>query len=238
MSVRTPSVLTLMKTIGMDFVRVDMEHTTISLDTVSSMAALARALPFGLCVRVPSIRREWITRVLDAGVTNIYVPQIRNAEMVEKVVEAARYEPLGNRGTFEPGPQNDYEEEQNLVALNQRVQVSVMLESPEAFRNIDEIASVEGIDTLAMGPADLAQELGVYGHPDESSIIDEYRFQLRDAARKHGKFCEMGVWSLEDIDQWVAEGAHALTYLTDTLVVRAGFSEAVTRRTNALARCE
>ena len=70
--------------------------------------------------------------------------------MAEEIVEAARYAPLGNRGTFEPGPQNDYQDDpQDLPALDEQIHISVMLESKQAFRNIEAIAAVPGIDTLA-----------------------------------------------------------------------------------------
>ena len=150
MLVRTPAILTLLKSVGLDFARLDMEHTPVSLETVSDMAVLARALDFGLCVRIPAGKREWISRVLDAGVRNLYVPQVHSAEMAEEIVEAARYAPLGNRGTFEPGPQNDYQDDpQDLPALDEQIHISVMLESKQAFRNIEAIAAVPGIDTLA-----------------------------------------------------------------------------------------
>ena len=235
MLTRTPSVLTLLKSVGLDFARLDMEHTPISLETVASMASLARALDFGLCVRVPEARRVWFSRVLDAGVRNLYVPQVHNAEMAAAVVEAARFAPLGNRGTFEPGPQNDYEDDpQDLIALDAQTHISVMLESKEAFANIDEIASVPGIDTLAIGPADLAQELGVYATADEWRYLEEYKYKVREAALRHGKTYEMGAWSPEDAKRWLEAGVHVLTYLTETTVLREAYARAVTLKQEVL----
>ena len=234
MLVRTPAILTLLKSVGLDFARLDMEHTPISLETVSDMAVLARALDFGLCVRIPAGKREWISRVLDAGVRNIYVPQVHTAEMAEEIVEAARYAPTGNRGTFEPGPQNDYEDDpQDLPVLDKQIHISVMLESKEAFRNIEAIAAVPGIDTLAIGPADLAQELGVYGKPSEKQVIDEHKQHLRKIALACDKYFEMGAWSREDIKHWIDLGVHVLTYLTETTVLRNGFAQAAELRRKA-----
>ena len=233
MLVRTPSILTLLHSVGLDFARLDMEHTPVSLETVADMAGLARALDFGLCVRIPEGRRVWISRVLDAGVRNLYVPQIHNAEMAAEVVDAARYAPAGNRGTFEPGPHNDYQDDpQDLAALDEQVHISVMLESKEAFRNIDEIAQVPGIDTLAIGPADLAQELGVYGTSDEWQCLEDYKYQLREAALASNKTFEIGAWSPEDATRWLEAGAHILTYLTETMVLRNGFSAATKLKQN------
>src|SRR5499425_2603079 len=65
--IRTPAVLTLLKAAGLDFARLDMEHSPFSMETVADMATLARALDFPLVVRPPDGNREWITRLLDAG---------------------------------------------------------------------------------------------------------------------------------------------------------------------------
>ena len=111
-------------------------------------------------------------------------------------------------------------------ALLEQVRITVMLESKEAFRNIEEIAAVAGIDTLAIGPADLAQELGVYGTPDESKHIEEYKLRMREVALESNKTFEMGAWSTEDAARWLRVGVHLLTYVTETTVLRNGFAEA------------
>src|SRR5690606_17057219 len=102
--------------------------------------------------------------------------------------------------------------------------LTVMLESIEAFENLDEIASVPGIDALGMGPADLAQELGIYDTPQEAAIIEEYKQRLTEAAKKHNKTLEMGVWAMEDGRRWVDQGARIITYKTDTTAFRDVFT--------------
>jgi 2-dehydro-3-deoxyglucarate aldolase/4-hydroxy-2-oxoheptanedioate aldolase len=228
MLARNAGILGLLKSTGLGFAKVDMEHTPISLEAVADMAMLARGMDFPLVVRPPEGSRVWITRLLDAGVWNLYIPQIHNPDMVREVVTAARHAPLGNRGTFEPGPQNDYtlpeEPTGDLGFLNEQVHLTVMLESIEAFRNLDDILSIEGIDAFGMGPADLAQELGIYGTAREPDVIEEYKQRLAEAAHKHGKVLEMGAWSLEEGRRWVERGARIITYKTDTTALRDVFS--------------
>ncbi len=233
MMVWNPSVMTLMKSVGLDFVRVDLEHTPISLESVAALAAVGRALDLPVLARPPSSDRDWITRLLDAGVWGLHVPQVETAEQAEQIVRAARHAPLGARGTFEPGPQNDYTEPSeptgSLAFLNEQVHITVMLETVEAFRNIEEIAAVPGIDALSMGPADLAQDLGVYDTPDEASAVEPYKTQLLEVAARHGKQVEMGAWSPEEAEYWIGRGVQVITYLTDTTVLRAGFGGAMRR---------
>src|SRR3989442_3315483 len=74
--IRTPAVLTLLQAAGLDFARVDMEHSPFSMETVADMAVLARALDLPLVVRPPDGHREWITRLLDDRVMNLHLPQV------------------------------------------------------------------------------------------------------------------------------------------------------------------
>src|SRR5215468_6891408 len=89
--IRTPAVLTLLKAAGLDFARINMEHSPFSIETVADMAALARAMDFPMVVRPPEGNREWITRLLDAGVWNLHVPQVDTGEQAAAVVAATRY---------------------------------------------------------------------------------------------------------------------------------------------------
>ena len=106
--IRTPAVLTLLRAAGLDFARVDMEHSPFSMETVADMATLARALDFPLVVRPPEGNREWITRLLDAGVWNLHIPQVDTPEQAVAVAACCRYAPLGERGMYGFGPHTEY----------------------------------------------------------------------------------------------------------------------------------
>src|SRR5439155_1002471 len=78
--------------------RVDMEHSSPSIETVADMSVLSRALDFPLVVRPPEGNREWITRLLDVGVWGLHIPQVDTPEIAYQVAQAARYAPVGARG--------------------------------------------------------------------------------------------------------------------------------------------
>jgi hypothetical protein len=107
--VRNPAILRLMKSAGPDFARFDMEHASPSMETLSNMALLARAMDFTLTVRPPQGTREWITRILDAGVWSLHVPQVDTPEIAHEVVNAGLYAPDGLRGMAGMGNHTDYE---------------------------------------------------------------------------------------------------------------------------------
>ena len=228
--IRTPAVLTLLRAAGLDFVRVDMEHSSFSMETVADMATLARALDFPMVVRPPEGNREWITRLLDAGVWNLHIPQVDTPEQAAAVAACCRYAPLGERGMYGFGPHTEYRTlppTEHMAAANARVHVTVMLESKRAFERLDEIASVPGIDALTLGPTDLAQDLGVLGTSSQREALDEYRRRLVAAAVKHGKAVAMITDSVEGVRQMIAVGATIINYGSDAGVLRSTYASVV-----------
>ncbi|PON15300.1 hypothetical protein C2W62_24570 [Candidatus Entotheonella serta] len=230
--VRNPAILRLMKSAGLDFARFDMEHASPSIETLANMALLARAIDFTLTVRLPKGNREWITRLLDAGVMSLHVPQVDTPEIAQEVVKASLYAPDGLSGMAMLGNHTDYEtgpvgETQRF--LNEQIHLAIMFGSQQAFDHIDEIMSVPGIHVVTLGPSDLAQELGVFGTPDQAKVIDDYRTRLIEAAQRHGLDVSMLVGSIEQGEQWIRAGAKIICYSSEIDILRRGIMEAATR---------
>lgn len=228
--IRNPAILPLLKSAGLDFARVDIEHASPSMQTIADMAVLARALDFPIVVRPPKANREWITRLLDIGVMNLHCPQVESAAHAAEIVAASRYAPMGRRGWGGLNPGNDYvysgTPAEHRAYANQQVFVTVMLETARAFDDLDQIAAIDGIDALTLGPNDLAQDLGVTGTPDQARVLDEKRDLILAAANKHGKTCAMLVSSAEQGRQWKEAGVLLLAYASEVEVLHSGFSRA------------
>lgn len=229
--IRTPAVLTLLKAAGLDFARVDMEHTGASIETVADMAVLARALDFPLVVRPPHANREWITRLLDVGVWNLHCPQVESAAHAAEIVAASRYAPQGLRGNAGHSPGTDYDlsgtADERRAFANRQVFVTVMLETAAAFADLDAIAAMDGIDALTLGPSDLAQDLGIAGAPDQARILDEKRDLVLAAARRHGKSCAMLCATTEQARHWKAAGVEIIAFSSDSEVLHRAYAGAV-----------
>ncbi|HEY7465287.1 MAG TPA: aldolase/citrate lyase family protein, partial [Dehalococcoidia bacterium] len=229
--VRNPAILTLLKGAGLDFARLDMEHSSPSIESVADMALLARAIDFPIVVRPPEANREWITRLLDVGVWNLHCPQVDTAEQAAEIVQAAYYAPMGSRGQAGNGPANDYETHlsmaERMAYANSQVFVTVMLETGAAFDHLDAIAAMPGIDALTLGPTDLAQDLGVYGTPDEGRVLDEHRRRIIEAAHRHGKTAAMLVSSAAQARQWKEAGVLLLGYSSEVGVLQDGYRRAL-----------
>jgi 2-dehydro-3-deoxyglucarate aldolase/4-hydroxy-2-oxoheptanedioate aldolase len=222
--IRTPAVLTLLQSAGLDYARIDMEHSPPSMATIADMAALSRALGFPILVRPPSADREWVTRLLDAGVWGLHIPQVDTPEIARAVVEAALYSPAGMRGMAGIGPHNDFTQGASLAELNEQVHITVMLESPRAFEHLDEIVATPGIDAVTLGPSDLAQELGVLGKPDQASVIDSFRRQMIDSALCHGKDVAMLCDTPQEASRWIAAGVKIIVLSSEVAVLHQAYA--------------
>ena len=193
--VRNPAILPLLKAAGLDFARVDMEHSSPSMETIADMAVLARALDFP-DRRAPAqgqprmdhapARRRRVEPALPAGRDGRARARDRRG-LALRAAGPARQRRLGAATDFE---RTGTDAERRAFA-NAQVFVTVMLETARAFEDLDEIAAMHGIDALTLGPADLAQDLGVFGTPDQARALDEKRDLILAAARKHGKTCAM-----------------------------------------------
>ena len=228
---RNPAALVMFKEVGLDFVRLDMEHSSPSIETVSDFAVMGRALDMPVMVRPPVANREWITRLLDIGVYNIHCPQVDTPEHAAEIVSASRYAPLGARGMGSATPGNDYDVSMpvmdRLKFTNDQVFITVMFESAQSLEHLDEIASMDGIDALTLGPQDLAQDLGVFGMPDQDRILDETRSQIVEVANKYGKTCAMLVGSSEEARKWHKRGVMVVNYSSEVNVLMDGYKSAV-----------
>ncbi|WP_431285130.1 HpcH/HpaI aldolase family protein [Humitalea sp. 24SJ18S-53] len=229
--VQNPAILMLLKAAGVDFARIDMEHTATTMDTIGDMATMARAMDYPIAVRPPKANREWITRLLDVGVWNIHCPQVESAEHAAEIVAASRYAPRGLRGNGGLSAATNFDTSGTVAErrahANCQVFVTVMIETADAFKDLDKIAAMDGIDALTLGPADLAQDLGVFGAPDQAKVMDEKRNLILDAARRHGKTCAMLCFSPEQVKQWKDAGALLLAYSSDVDMLHDGFTKAM-----------
>ncbi len=158
-----------------DFLWLDLEHSPISLESLQAHLIAARAGGTPILVRVPSGDVAWVKRVLDIGAEGVILPQAGSVAEVEQFVAACRYPPQGRRG-FGPRRASNYGR-QNLAsylsACNRDVFVAVQIETAAALEAVDVIARVPGLDSLVVGPADLAGSLvGAPGQVDHPKVLE------------------------------------------------------------------
>ena len=191
---RSIEIARLAKTAGFDSIYVDVEHSSLSLETTSQICIAALEIGIAPFVRVPSTRPEHVSRALDGGALGVIAPHIRSAEEAREVVVSAKYPPLGGRSAGGALPHLHYRSfpaaEVN-AAMNEATMVVVQFETADAIERAEEIAAVEGVDLVLMGTNDLLADMGIPGQYEHQRVRDAYARTLA-ACKKHGKHVGVG----------------------------------------------
>jgi len=158
-----PQMVELLGAIGFDFVFLDCEHGSMSLDQLENMVRAAEAFAITPIARVPDHQDATLLRYLDRGVQGVIIPHVNTRAEAEAVAAAARYYPQGRRGSAS-GRAHDYNVSLSRVEsaewINAQVLVIPMIEETTAIANLDEILTVPGVDVLHVAASDLGQSMG------------------------------------------------------------------------------
>jgi 4-hydroxy-2-oxoheptanedioate aldolase len=146
---------------GMDFLILDHEHGQGSIDLAIGQLRAIKGTDCVGVLRVPANDHVYIKRALDAGVGGIMVPNVNNAEQAKHVVDACKYAPAGIRGAFGGMRAMNYGFNPGYYETSfENTLIVVQVENAKAIDNIPEIAAVEGVDLIFIGPRDLSATLG------------------------------------------------------------------------------
>ena len=229
---RTSDIATMMKTAGMDWLFIDLEHGPLTLDQTAQISVAALSAGIAPLVRVPKGEMAMATRALDGGALGIVMPSCESAEEAREIVDRLHYPPEGHRSVvgglpqigFGSAPMGDI-----AKAMNDAMLVIVMLETPNAIANADEIAAVEGIDVVMIGTNDLSAASGIPGEVGHNRIVANYE-TVAAACKKYGKWMGMGgVPSPELQEKYISIGVRFVLAGQDMSVLIAGASSIANR---------
>ncbi len=164
-----PAVVEMIGLAGYDVAYIDMEHTAFDMRLVQDMVRACDVVGICSLVRVPENNPKTILRVLEMGAQAVQVPHIAGREDALAAVNAVRYGPVGERGVGGPTRAARYGTvpvAEHMRSSNAKIVLSVMVEDLAALRQIEDIAAVDGVDMIAIGPNDLTQALGASGPAD------------------------------------------------------------------------
>lgn len=208
---------------GFDFLWIEMEHSPLTLESVRAMILATRgskALPF---VRIP-VNEPWLAkRVLDIGGIGVIFPFTSTRELAEQAVKSCKYPPQGIRG-FGPAMATsrwgmstaDY-----VKFANENVLVIVIIEQKQAIENIEEIASVPGVDVLFIGANDLSFSLGVGGKLTDP-IVEQAVAKVLAAGKKHNLPVGYPAGTPSEINKRIAQGFRFFQASSDLGLMSAG----------------
>ncbi|MGQ2916272.1 HpcH/HpaI aldolase family protein [Microbacterium aurantiacum] len=215
---------------GLDWTLIDMEHSSHSLDSVLAQLQAVAAYPITPVVRVPIGDVVVIKQVLDLGAQNILVPMVSSVTDAERVVSAVRYPPRGIRGVGSALARSARWNRVDgyLDDADRHVSLFVQIETAGGVEAAAEIAAVDGVDGVFVGPSDLAASMGLLGqqtHPEVRAAV----LRTFDAVRAAGKPVGVNAFDPDVADGYLAAGASFVLVGADVALLARG-SEALAAR--------
>ena len=172
--VPSPQIVEMLGHLGFDWVLLDCEHGTLSVESLELMAMAAQAAGLTPIARPKRNAPEELQAVLDRGVLGVQVPHVNTAEEARQAVAACRYHPEGQRGLAVGTRAARYgihlSLAQHTTEANAETLVCIQLEEAEALGNLSGMLEVPGVDVFFLGPSDLSQSLGFPGQPDAPPV--------------------------------------------------------------------
>jgi len=230
-SLANPITTEILGLAGYDWLLLDGEHSPNDIGSFVLQLMALKDSP-----SAPFVRPQWndavlIKRLLDAGFYNFLIPCVETAEEARAAVAATRYPPQGIRGVSVSMRGNRYGTVKDYQRIaNDNIVVCVQIESPKAVENIDAICNVDGVDSVFIGPSDLAASYGHLGNPAHPEVQAAMRIVV-DRAKAAGipigtlapveadarRYLEMGV-------TMVAVGSDQGVFRTGTQALRDKFA--------------
>ncbi len=192
---------------GLDWLLVDLEHGAGGDGDLLAMLQAIAGTGTAAIVRVEQGTRLRVGRALDLGAEGIMVPRIDTMDEAREICSWLRYPPAGIRGValFTRGLDWGAGGHTAPAKRNDEILGIVQIESVASVEAADELASLDEVDVLFVGPADLSHALGNPGdidHADYQGAIEK----VGQAAKEHGKAAGVLLWKPQDVDRYAALG--------------------------------
>tara|TARA_Y100000590_G_scaffold469577_1_gene658361 strand:- start:2489 stop:3217 length:729 start_codon:yes stop_codon:yes gene_type:complete len=204
-----------------DWICVDLEHSTISLESLKKIISLCEKYNKKSYVRIAEINKALINKILDAGACGLIVANIKNVEDVQKCFDYAFYSPKGNRGmglSRSQGYGNKFDE--YITKDSKNIEIIPIIESKEAIKNLKDILSYKDIKKSMIGPYDLSSSINKPGNFDSKefkSLIESYNVISKSLKK------EKGIHIVEpipgEVDKRINENYQFIAFSTDAIIL-------------------
>src|SRR5688572_19702718 len=153
---------------GYDAIWLDLEHRPMNGREVQGLLAFFHLYDIDCIVRPPTTEKAALYRYLEDGATGLMIPQVPDAATARELVQKVKFPPLGDRGYEGRSLETNFSidmigaDRSKLIdhALQETV-LAIQIETPQALAEVDEIAAIEGVDILFIGPADMSIRMAV-----------------------------------------------------------------------------
>jgi 2-keto-3-deoxy-L-rhamnonate aldolase RhmA len=184
-----PSITETFAMAGFDFIAIDMEHSSISIEQGQRIIAASQSEGVPCLPRPVSHSNDWIKPLLESGADGLIVQMVNNKNELKDLINDIYYPPLGNRSYGVNRAQRyGFDFEGYVNNWNESASFIIQIESIEAVSNIEELLSFEEVDGVMIGPMDLSGSLGVPGQTNHPDVIKASK-KVIDACEKYKKSC-------------------------------------------------
>ena len=173
---------------GYDGIWLDNEHAGLSIAQIENATRAARGVGLETFVRLACTDYATVMRQMEAGAGGIMAAQVRSAREVENIVRWAKFHPQGLRGYNGSGVDGRYgalAPKEYTEKANAETFIAIQIEHVDALNEVEQIAAIPNIDVLFVGPADLAQSMGILGQWNEPKLWQAFE-RVAKAAKANG----------------------------------------------------
>jgi 2-dehydro-3-deoxyglucarate aldolase/4-hydroxy-2-oxoheptanedioate aldolase len=214
----TTGIGPLARAAGAEWILFDQEHSGWTTDRIRQLIVSARAAGLMPIVRPPALQYHLNSQLLDLGAMGLLVPMLESVEQARQFVSFSRYPPVGRGGATAIAPHDDYlpgDPAEKMRNANDEIMTIALIETPLGVSNVEEIAAVEGLDSLWVGHFDLSSMMGKPAQFDTPEFLAAIT-RVTGAAASAGKPVGIVVRSSAEARLRLSQSFTLLLYSNDT----------------------
>jgi 2-keto-3-deoxy-L-rhamnonate aldolase RhmA len=221
---------------GVDWIVVDMEHGPLECRDLLDHVRASNGSDLAVIARLPANSIDGIKRALDTGAHGVLLPMIRSAEEVRTAFKFARYPPIGQRGLGgERATRWGWALESYVRSADRETLVIPMIETVEASNQITDILSVEGLEAIFFGTADLSQSRGHRAQWEGPGVAEDVARMLR-LAQDRGIASGIVSRGSDDVHRRIQQGFRMIALGADTGLIARSLRDLIKIRKEVIAK--
>ncbi len=221
-SLSSANVINVLGSTELDFVIIDMEHGSMSFETIENMVRAAEATGISPIVRVWDDHEQILLRTLETGVQTVMVPHVNTAEDTEIIAKVCKYYPEGNRGLSPYTIIHNFTHDniqESLQKANDETLVGILVEGQEGLNNLRDIVKISGIDLIYLGLFDICQSVGLPGQLNHPKVLDEVK-KCQEVIQSNGIAAGSMAIDIEYVEMLKNLNYQFIAYLNDAAAMK------------------
>ena len=206
-----------------------MEHGGLSLEQFKTLAIICNANNISPLIRIPEVSYNYVARALDLGASGIMAPMINTPDEALKIVQSSKYPPQGKRGAGFGFAHDNYLNQDPLSYIekaNNLLINIIQIETKTSLENVEDIASIDGVDCLWVGHFDLTNFLGIPGDFTSKIYLDAIN-KILVAAKANNKSLGIMVKSRQELEGYSKLGFNMIAVGTEMSILSESISQII-----------